>query len=243
MPQDYSFRNPVLSLWQASVAEVHRRRQSVRSRMAAVTTGNIVPAAMTKVDDLMAPAHLLAAQVAQSPAPAGILEAAPKTAATGIAATITDAADCAKLAAQFLWAEMSGNQATAKQLAGELKFSVCDATGWAECVTTFLAYKALHTGLPYRPNKDVVVDLGTKSKLAILGDWGTGDPLAINVLQEVAAFKPTWNSKGILGDNGTQYDNCFAIMTLEGAAAKVDYYTVPILKKAARLDVADAVSS
>jgi hypothetical protein len=57
------------------------------------------------------------------------------------------------------------------------------------------------------------------------------------------AALPAWNSKGILGDNGTQYDNCFAIMTLDGAASRVDYYTVPILRKAVRLDVADAVSS
>jgi hypothetical protein len=55
------------------------------------------------------------------------------------------------------------------------------------------------------------------------------------------ATLPTWNCKGTLGDNGTQYHNCFAIMTLDGASANVDYYTVPILKKAVRLDVTDAV--
>lgn len=56
------------------------------------------------------------------------------------------------------------------------------------------------------------------------------------------ATLPTWNSKGILGNNGTQYDNCFAIMTLDGASARVDYYTVPLLKKAVRLEVTDAVA-
>lgn len=455
MSQDYSYRNPVLSLWQASVVEVHRRRQSVQSRIAQATTENIVPVGTIKVDELMAPAQLIAEQVAQAPSPADVL-AVPK--ATGIAAKVTDAADCGKLAAQFLWAEMSGNQAKAKELAGELKFSVCDGTGWAECVTTFLAYKALHATLPYRPNKDVMIDLGKKSTIAILGDWGTGDAVAINVLQQAAAFKPeilihlgdvyyactqseahnnfldicrvvlgddvpvyslcgnhdmysggagyywlvdrlgqqasyfclqndywqfvavdtghndsdpatvatnitglltagswseaswalekikqagkrktvllshhqlfspfgsvgknggqdsaynpsllaifqpvleniewwfwghehtlaiydeylglkrgrcvgasavpvftdqqkyapgaglqtsmgaalpTWNAKGVLGNNGTQYDNCFAIMTLDGAAASVDYYTVPILQKAVRLDVADVLS-
>jgi hypothetical protein len=44
--------------------------------------------------------------------------------------------------------------------------------------------------IPYRPNKNVVIDLGTKTKLAIIGDWGTGDEVAINVLQQVATLKP-----------------------------------------------------
>ena len=188
MFQDYSFRNPVLSLWQASVAEVHRRRQSVQSRMAGATP-NVAPAASTQVADLMAPAHLLATAVAKDPTPANLFNA-PKAAATGPGLTVQSAADCAKAAAEFLWAEMTGNQARAKELAGELKYSVCDATGWAECVTTFLAYKALHTTLPYRPNKDVVINLGSRKKFAILGDWGTGDAVAINVLQQVANFKP-----------------------------------------------------
>ena len=163
MFQDYSFRNPVLSLWQASVAEVHRRRQSVHSRMAAAMP-NIAPAASTQVADLMAPAHLLATAVAKDPTSANLFNA-PKAAAVGTGLTVQSAADCAKAAAEFLWAEMTGNQARAKELAGELKYSVCDATGWAECVTTFLAYKALHTTLPYRPNQDVVVNLGYEKEV------------------------------------------------------------------------------
>jgi hypothetical protein len=50
---------------------------------------------------------------------------------------------------------------------------------------------------------------------------------------------PTWNASGILSDNGTDYNNCFAIMTLMGATANVDYYQVPVLGTATRLDVTD----
>jgi hypothetical protein len=50
---------------------------------------------------------------------------------------------------------------------------------------------------------------------------------------------PTWDPKGVVGDNGTDYNNCFAIMTLTGATANVDYYQVPILGAATRLDVTD----
>ena len=68
--------------------------------------------------------------------------------------------------------------------------AVCDAAGWAECLSTYLGYKALLQKPIYRPNQNVVVDLGTKTKLAIIGDWGVGDDVATNVLQQVAALKP-----------------------------------------------------
>ena len=50
---------------------------------------------------------------------------------------------------------------------------------------------------------------------------------------------PTWNTKAQLGSNGTSYNNCFAIMTLNGASANVDYYEVPILGTAVRFPVED----
>jgi hypothetical protein len=43
-----------------------------------------------------------------------------------------------------------------------------------------------------------------------------------------------------LGDNGTNYAHAFAIMTLKGASANVDYYQVPFLGTASRLPVTDA---
>ncbi len=52
---------------------------------------------------------------------------------------------------------------------------------------------------------------------------------------------PTWKPGGQLGNNGTSYNNCFAIMTLNGASANVDYYQVPILGTAARLPIDDRV--
>jgi hypothetical protein len=50
--------------------------------------------------------------------------------------------DCAKAAAHFLWAEMSGTSADSATYADEWKTSTCDVAGWAECLTTYLAYKA-----------------------------------------------------------------------------------------------------
>jgi hypothetical protein len=37
---------------------------------------------------------------------------------------------------------------------------------------------------------NVVVDLDQKSRIAVVGDWGTGDEVAINLLQQVASLTP-----------------------------------------------------
>ena len=75
-------------------------------------------------------------------------------------------------------------------LAGELKFAVCDALGSSECVTTYYAFKASGGHRPYRANRNPMFDLDRKSRIAIIGDWGTGDEVAINLLQQVPSFRP-----------------------------------------------------
>jgi hypothetical protein len=52
---------------------------------------------------------------------------------------------------------------------------------------------------------------------------------------------PTWNPSAILGSNGTDYNNAFAIMTLNGASATVNYYQVPLLKAASQLPFTDTI--
>jgi calcineurin-like phosphoesterase family protein len=136
----------------------------------------------------MAPVHALANAIEAGTPPENLFptDAGPMN-AHSVGGTIVD---CAKTAAKFLWAEVTGNQAQSAVLAGELKYAECDAAGWSECVTTYLAYKALLQNPVYRPNKDVVIDLGTKNRIAIIGDWGTGDAVATNVLKEVAKLTP-----------------------------------------------------
>ena len=184
----YSFRNPVLSLWQSAAAEVHRRRSSVFSRMGDLIKDIVAPAE-NMAKSLMAPAYDVAAKIENDKSPAALLKT-PDGVGVKIAETAMTAADCASVASRFLWAEITGNQQEADLCAGMLKYSECDGLGWAECLTTYLGYKALHDSFPYRPNKDVVIDLGNISKIAIIGDWGTGDNVAINVLKEVAKLKP-----------------------------------------------------
>jgi hypothetical protein len=182
MSQLYTYPDPVLSLWQAAVAEVHRRHDSLANRMNLAADDASAPTLLA-AEDLMAPAVSLGAALKAG-------QAVPKPtlsiAAEAVGSVILD---CAKTAAEFLAAEITGNQQQSDILAGELKDSQCDI-GWGECVITYLAYKASLSSLPYRPNLNPVFDLGQRTKLAIIGDWGTGDKVAINVLQQVAALQP-----------------------------------------------------
>jgi hypothetical protein len=53
---------------------------------------------------------------------------------------------------------------------------------------------------------------------------------------------PTWNKNAQLGNNGESYNHAFAIMTLNGGSANVDYYQVPIGgKDATKFPVSDNV--
>jgi hypothetical protein len=191
----YTYSDPTLSLWQAAVAEVHRRHDSIQDRMGSVTSDRkAAPKELLAQDDLMSPVHILGARLREgqkipSEIASPVAEAAQPLTLAASAEPAAVPIDCAKVAAQFLWAEITGNKHKSEQYAGELKGSECDI-GWGECVVTYLAYKASLSNLPYRANENPVFDLGQRTKLAIIGDWGTGDQVAINLLQQVASFGP-----------------------------------------------------
>jgi hypothetical protein len=189
MPSLYTYRDPVLSLWQSAVAEVQQRSQSVQAKMATATSNRIAQRARPASETLMSPVEMIGGPLAEDQPVAEEISTLPAATAIASKSVVTTPIDCVKLAAQFLWAEITRNTAKSQILAGELQKSVCDV-GWGECVTTYLAYKASAGNLLYRPNVPTEVDLGTRRKLAIIGDWGTGDEVAINVLQQVAALKP-----------------------------------------------------
>lgn len=177
----YTYSDPTLSLWQAAVAEVQRRHAAGQDRVTVAPTN---AAATPTVDDLMAPALDLGASLK---AGGPIASTAPSLIARAEAGDI--ASDCAKTALEFLAAEITGNQQQSDILASELKDSACDPL-WVECLTTYLTFKLAVGTLPYRPDQNPVIDLGQRTKLAIVGDWGTGDNVATNLLQQVARLKP-----------------------------------------------------
>jgi hypothetical protein len=52
---------------------------------------------------------------------------------------------------------------------------------------------------------------------------------------------PAWNTSVTPGTNGTDYNNAFAMMTLNGSAATVAYYQVPPLGTATQFPVSDSI--
>jgi len=115
-PDLYTYSDPSLSLWQAAVAEVHRRRDSIQNRMDSVTSGRgAAPKRLLAQDDLMSPVHILGAPLREgknipSEIASPVAEATqPLTLAASAEPAAAVPIDCAKVAAQFLWAEITGN--------------------------------------------------------------------------------------------------------------------------------------
>jgi hypothetical protein len=56
------------------------------------------------------------------------------------------------------------------------------------------------------------------------------------------AAMPTWDPAAALGFTKNMYNNCFAMMTLTGPSATVEYYEVPLLQPAQKFNVTDTVT-
>ncbi|HZR33483.1 MAG TPA: metallophosphoesterase [Terriglobales bacterium] len=174
----YTHPDPYLSMWQSAAAVVHR---------ANIRTGMLhMKESAANTADLMAPVHAVATAIQQG-------ERVPEDirAVEGFTLeSIGVVKDCAKLAAQFLWAEMRRDHDRSQRLADELTKAVCDVGGWSTCLATYLAFKASGGNLPYRDHLNPVFDLPAAPRIAIIGDWGVGDNAAANVLREVKKQSP-----------------------------------------------------
>jgi hypothetical protein len=187
----YSYRDARLSMWQAAVDKLQRKYEEPKAGIKASNVTQARPPKLASEDDLMRPVHFVARTVKDAGKPFDFLAHEVRKGFLDLKAKFNPLEDCAKAVAHFLWAEIEGNEADSKLYQGELEKSVCDDAGWLECLTTYLGYKALLQSPVYRPNQSQVVDLDpAQSKLAIIGDWGTGDDLATNVLKQIAAMKP-----------------------------------------------------
>jgi hypothetical protein len=186
--KSYTYRDPILSLWQSAVRQV--RPQEIASKAAAAprATDGSTPAPLTE-DDFMAPAHTIGIPLTAGQQPPAAITAPPPAAAEAVGAGGL-AVDCVETAAKFLWAEIKGDQNSSAIYAAQLHDSPCNVLGWSECVTTYLGFKISLGSLPYRKSQNVVVTIPDQAKIAIIGDWGTGESIAKNLLQQVASFTP-----------------------------------------------------
>lgn len=188
----FTYSDPYLSLWQSAVAEVeHRRISSTSKTMKAADDLRAEQAdPSARGSALMSAADVIGATLLEEKPSAQEPLAQMQGIQSALASPLRDAEQCSKLAGEFLWAEIKRDHARAEQLAAELHASTCDPK-WAECVATFLEFKASGGDFPYRANLNPVFALpGDSVKLAIFGDWGTGQNAAINLLQEIKKLAP-----------------------------------------------------
>jgi predicted phosphodiesterase len=74
------------------------------------------------------------------------------------------------------------------------QFGTCDAR-WSECISEFVKNSVAGAAIPYRRHtnlSDFVIEgaLGDSSRVAIVGDWGTGDATAKLLLRQIAQKQP-----------------------------------------------------
>ncbi len=191
MSNKYTYANPYLSLWQSAAEDVQRAHAAGPTRLKMMTAPAAAPAPAAPTDNLMDPVDTLGVPLTagQSDAVEQMFAPPPAGAHLDLAAVGEAVEDCAKVAAEFLWDEIKGDEQQADVKAGELKDSECDP-GWAECLTAYLAYKVLAGNPVYRPGQNPVFPLDANTRLAIIGDWGTGGDVATNLLRQVKNFSP-----------------------------------------------------
>jgi predicted phosphodiesterase len=169
--EEYTYRDPLLSIWQSAANFV-----AMNSSPALLARMDVQPQRLAA--NLMAPVHAVQRHAK------GVFSSA-KHILTDITDFMGITGNCAKLASEFLWAEVTHQQAKADKFQSEIKKSVCDGIGWAECLEQYLLYKAKLGPNPYRKNMNIMRNIPDQVRIGIVGDWGTGEGIAVSVLQAV----------------------------------------------------------
>jgi hypothetical protein len=188
-----TFRDHFLSIYQSAVSEVARRidAQVVRGKKTSSSRSGIRRSATSLFPDY-------AAQVArQEYAQKRGLPIPPSpTASARRALTAGDAArTCAELALRYLKARLSGDVEALAEIRGEFTAGTCDPA-WASTIEEYLQYfgsNGTRKQIPYIRASAVgarIVELNSKVRVALVGDWGTGGKPAVQVLKHIASWQP-----------------------------------------------------
>ncbi|PWU11334.1 MAG: hypothetical protein C5B51_02800, partial [Terriglobia bacterium] len=114
---------------------------------------------------------------------------------------VTDVAKfCATAAFQLARAKakeiLTGDASDVRRFEAELgaQFGTCDAR-WSECIAEYLKQRTNSQPIPYRRHQnlgDFVIEgpLTSTARVALVGDWGTGDTTAKLLLRQIAQKKP-----------------------------------------------------
>ena len=203
-----TFRNPIASIWQHAIHKAISQRQQ----------GAELNLSSTQPEMTQFSTALNALQNKQS---------IPLTDSVG-----NVIGNCAKLAAEYVWAEITRDTLKASELEDELRYGTCDPL-WTIALAIYLAWKASLGPVPYVRYEnldDFVIALPDKPDLVIglIADWGTGLDDAEFLLSEVMKKSPDVLIH--LGDvyyAGTADENRGNFLNLINAAApNIPVYTM-----------------
>ena len=113
------------------------------------------------------------------------------TAGTAVAAAGTTAR-CAWLASRLAEAKVFGTKERVAMLQSEFDFNVCDPF-WGDCVKEYVKFFKVKQGkIPYRAGLNNLLrqKIPANATIAIFGDWGTGMPEAVALLEQIKSFDP-----------------------------------------------------
>jgi hypothetical protein len=192
----YHFPSALVSNWQSAVAKVASRP---RFEPISVLSPAHIETAPVKFDDIMIAAATAVGANAfevQKNQAGEIAAPMPPTAPVAAAGASDAARLCAAAAFKLAKAKIEGDSAAAELAGAQLRaFGLCDPR-WGECIAEFVAHYSLarHSDVPYRrwksPDDFVLNDLPAECRIGIIGDWGTGETAASDLLDEVARLKP-----------------------------------------------------
>lgn len=192
----HTVRHPRVSLWQSSVTEVAHGQ--LTAEKAAAPAGRAGAPGAVRVEDTAVHPMVRGAALHAHRHERG--ESVPRPEA---AAAQGDDAEVARQAhLSHLHYEMAEARRTWNPIRWLIAFlrsrrySTGDLLGWASCVTTYLAYYDLGLKKPnYRDWKEagggdpsygvIRAPLPRNAKIGIVGDWGTGMPDAVDLLQHM----------------------------------------------------------
>lgn len=102
---------------------------------------------------------------------------------------------CASLGMRYLEALISGDASRAERIKEQMTGGTCDP-GWASTLTEYAKYfgvSGTRNKIPYRPPSEIgarTIEIGSGSKIALFGDWGTGAAPARRILSSIKEKRP-----------------------------------------------------
>jgi hypothetical protein len=173
-----TFRDHFLSVFQSAVDDVVRMAPGAAAAPGSrVGVSNDLVKAAAKISDLKTNG-------------VAVPEMAPPQFAQG-------AWTCARLGLELFEAEARGDAATVERIRNEMDFGTCDPR-WADTLVQYVAYfgpDGRRRKIPYIPPSDNVpgiIAIAPNSRIALVGDWGTGMQSAVSVLNQIKQQAPNF---------------------------------------------------